>query len=370
MDFVFAYAPQSGAKPLGTIVMLSGDGGVLASVASLQVSHAYVTAYEGAGYQVVQLAWGPIPGSGIAWEMADYASPSTNPSILNAACRPATFLNWVRNGNSGVGNGIWNQCQGQKNCSNGGMCAHADSGGAGAAAYALTWYNAGAGGAATNGSGYLDKVVLENGPVFSRIDLGCNVTCQNGVCGDSNATQICTSTINGQPNNQTGCNNWTVTTAYSLEYVGGDENFVNLWSGNPSPSCGNNVTPTTYGPTWAAMSIVGGSSGTQTASFNYPNTGMSAWACETSNSSLNNSGAQGEEYYLNFTAQSQAGEFMSVNGVNGCDSTEDVEDGTVYIGTQGPYSGLVAIENDMLGTPPANSSASCGALGAVRLSLQ
>jgi nicotinamide mononucleotide (NMN) deamidase PncC len=97
---------------------------------------------------------------------------------------------------------------------------------------------------------------------------------------------------------------------------------------------------------------------------------MSAWACETSNSSLNNSGAQGEEYYLNFTAQSQAGEFMSVNGVNGCDSTEDVEDGTVYIGTQGPYSGLVAIENDMLGTPPANSSASCGALGAVRLSLQ
>jgi hypothetical protein len=42
-----------------------------------------------------------------------------------------------------------------------GMCVHADSGGAGALAYSLSWY-----GEASD----LNKVLLENGPVFSRID--------------------------------------------------------------------------------------------------------------------------------------------------------------------------------------------------------
>jgi hypothetical protein len=362
LAFVFGYAPPTaGVKPLGTIVMLSGDGGVIAAGTDF---HNYITAYEAAGYQVVEVAWGPVPGAGIPWELANYTSPSTTPSILNAACRPATFLNWVRNGNSGVGNGIWGTY-------GGGMCAHANSGGAGAVAYALAWYSAGVGGSPTNGGGYLDKVVLENGPVFSDIDLGCNITCPNGVCGDSNATQICTATINGQQNEQTGCNNWNVSTAYSLEYVDGDQSNVNYWSGGPNPSCANNAVATNYGPTWAAMSIVDGSSGTQTPSFNYPNTGMSAWLCETSQVGLNNSGSQGEEFYLKFTAQSQAGGYMSVNGVNGCvSSPEDVEDGTVYIAGQGPYSGLTAIENDMIGNAPANPAASCGILGIARPSAQ
>jgi hypothetical protein len=137
LNFVFGYAPPTaGTTPAGTIVMLSGDGGENAAIGPFFPK--YVQAYENNGYQVVEVAWGPIPFSGIPWEVANPGSPSTSPSILNAACRPATFLNWVRNGNSGVGNGIWNQCQGKPGCSNGGMCVHANSGGAGAVGYALT----------------------------------------------------------------------------------------------------------------------------------------------------------------------------------------------------------------------------------------
>jgi hypothetical protein len=132
LGFVFGYAPPaSGTKPQGTIVMLSGDGGTNAAIGP-NFSH-FVPFYEQNGYQVVELAWGPYGGSGIAWEQANpSALPYPSSNIEAAACRPATFLNWVRNGNSGVGSGIWNQCQGKSGCNNGGMCAHGDSGGAGA----------------------------------------------------------------------------------------------------------------------------------------------------------------------------------------------------------------------------------------------
>jgi hypothetical protein len=364
IGFVYGYAPPIASVQIaGTIVMFSGDGGENAAVGPFFPK--YVQAYRTAGYQVVEAAWGPTPGSGIAWELANYASPSTNPSILNAACRPATFLNWVRSGNSGVGNGIWNQCQGATGCTNGGMCVHANSGGAGAVAYALTWYNAGAGGAPTNGGGYLDKVVLENGPVFSDIERGCEID-QSGHNGQS--TPICTSGTG-----QTGCNNWASPPNYPLEYMFGDQNSVNEWSGAPSPSCANNSTYTgaAQDTLWANMSVVVGSSGTQQPSFNYPVTAMSAWLCESTVSPVmwNNSAAQGELYYAKFTAQSQAGNSISVNGVTGClQSPEDVEEGTVNIGTPAqPFSGLQAIENDMLGAQPANPAASCNAMGLARL---
>jgi hypothetical protein len=158
----------------------------------------------------------------------------------------------------------------------------------------------------------LDKVILENGPVFGRIDLGCEITCQSGVCSNGQSTQICT----GAQNGANGCNNWNVSTQYPLEYLNGDQNSVNQWTGNPSPSCGNNMTATGTGQNlaWQQMSIVYTPTSGQLPSYNYPLTGMSAWLCETSDVGLNNSGAQGEEYYFNFTAQSQAGGFLSVNG--------------------------------------------------------
>jgi hypothetical protein len=120
----------------------------------------YVGSYVAAGYQVVQIAWGPS-APGIDWEYTTVSGSSNPPSIRAAACRPASFLNWVRNG------GIW--------AGNGGMCAHGNSAGSAAIAYALAWYDAGAA-TASNGQGYLDKVVLENGPVFSDIEQGCEIS--------------------------------------------------------------------------------------------------------------------------------------------------------------------------------------------------
>jgi hypothetical protein len=118
--------------------------------------------YVNDGYQVVQIAWGPHQ-EGQDWEITNVANA---PSILVGACRPATFLNWVRNGNSGVGNGIW--------AGNGGMCAEGHSAGSGAIAYALTWYNAGAASAATNGQGYLGHSRLW--PRFQRHSAGLRST--------------------------------------------------------------------------------------------------------------------------------------------------------------------------------------------------
>lgn len=111
--------------------MFSGDGGEDAAIRSN--FHTYVTYYLQSGYQIVEVAWGPLSG-GIAWEIANPLVPGSLPSILYAACRPASFLNWVRNGAPGqVGQGIWKTTQG-------GMCAHGDSGGAGALGY-VTFLN-------------------------------------------------------------------------------------------------------------------------------------------------------------------------------------------------------------------------------------
>jgi len=132
MGFVYGVAPPAAGKtPLGTIVFFAGDGGVDASDGSDQAN--LLIRYVNAGYQVVQIAWGSlIPGQD--WEDTLVTGL---PNILAAACRPATFMNWVRNGNSGVGNGIWGTYHG-------GMCAQGHSAGSGAIAYALAWYNAGA----------------------------------------------------------------------------------------------------------------------------------------------------------------------------------------------------------------------------------
>jgi hypothetical protein len=164
-DLGFLYGvltPPAGTTILGTIVMFSGDGGVNAEINPYDTT--YAEDYYGLGYQIVQIAWGQT-APGIDWEYTNI-SPSDNyvPSIRAAACRPASFLNWVRNGGdpTKVGQGIW--------AGHGGMCVQAGSAGAGAGAYALAWYNAGAASAALWGQGYLDKALFRVGPVFSDVE--------------------------------------------------------------------------------------------------------------------------------------------------------------------------------------------------------
>jgi hypothetical protein len=229
-------------------------------------------------------------------------------------------------------------------------------------AYALAWYNAGAGGAASNGSGYLDKVVLENGPVFSDIFQGCEV--QSGV----NSQYI---TICPPGTTQPGCNSWpgggTNVFDYHLEYIDPDYKAVEKWSGTPTPACAtSDTTKTTTAAEktlWQQMSIVDTTSAIQ-PSFDYPNTGMSGWLCQSVTGQvngqpvpMNNSAPEGEIFYLQFTSYSQAANFLSVNGVSSCpNAPENIENGVVTVGavTYGPpptYSqpASQALINDMLG---------------------
>jgi hypothetical protein len=344
---------------------MAGDGGVKAGTSA--TSTYYASYYTTHGYQLVELSWGDYTTKGTPWEEAWPLNLTSDPSFLFAACRPATFLNWVRNGNyPNVGQGIW-QNTGK------GMCVHADSGGSAAAAFALEWYNAGAGGAASWGSGYLDKAVLSNGPVYSNVEQGCEIDAN----GQNNQYEyICNGT------SQFSCNaaSWTQSPPidYSLEYVGGDASSVNLWSGNNTPNaCANNTVggTTTFNTQWQQMSIVGGTAqgGGPGPSTNYPDTAISAWLCENvtdKNATLNNSMSQGELFYAQFKMPSQIwnGQ-LSVNGVF-CPTTEDVENGTtVYNGTtyncqdgQSPANcAYAALEADM-----TTGSASCNALGLIR----
>jgi len=249
------------------------------------------------------------PGTtGTAWEIANSGPNSTTkPNILNAACRPATFLNYVRT--SGL---IWT------------------SGGAGATAFALTWYNAGS---------ILDKVLLENGPVFTDINRGCEVP-------NNQLTTVC-----APGTAQTGCNTATWPSGnenvfdYSLEYINAphqdDASSVNQWTGNaaanPTQPCGgSNPTNLNYTTPWTNMSIyaTGQVVSGYTPSFNYPSTAMSAWLCQSLSNPgavFNNSMAEGGLYYAQFTQQSQAANSLSVNGVV-CPTTEDIEEGTTVYG--------------------------------------
>jgi hypothetical protein len=124
LQFVYGVETPSGT-PLGTIVILSGKGGTSAADPATDVQ--YVKAYVGLGYQVVQIAWGAT-APGYDWEYTNVTG-SNPPSIRVASCRPASFLNWVRNGSAPGSVGIWGGY--------GGMCVQGESAGGGAVAYAL-----------------------------------------------------------------------------------------------------------------------------------------------------------------------------------------------------------------------------------------
>lgn len=147
--------------PNGTVVMFGGGAGTSASSAPGEEA-TYVPGYAGAGYTVVQTAWlSP-------WEEADDGSGTYTDNIRYAACRPAGFLKYVYQ------NVYQNNARGTA-----GMCAQGASAGSGEIAYALAWYKAG-----DSTVGFLDKVELISGPVFSDIESGCQVpnSFAEGIC--------------------------------------------------------------------------------------------------------------------------------------------------------------------------------------------
>ncbi len=284
LGFTYGYLNPPG-DIAGTIVFLEGGGGT-----TPYLNPNYVQTYLPQGYQVVYLAWDTD------WE---YTSGSTGNSIKYAACRPATFLQYIS----------------QNLYSSGGMCVQGDSAGAGAVAYALAWYGAGS---------FLDGAELLSGPVFGDIEQGC-------VVPGAPTVEVCST-------GQHGCvgAEWPDSPAY----VDGNESEVADWSGIAGCS-GSQKTSPSANNSWKAMSIV---DGTDDPTFNYPTTAMAGWLCSNENSVQNNSAAEAEFFYQQFTGANQTSAY-SVTRINFCGGVEGVSAGQLPDGE----SGLEAISNNMLG---------------------
>lgn len=312
-------------QALGTIVILGGDGGVLPG------NFGFADNFFRAGYEIVEFAWAGD------WEPS--YSPFTQgetASIQNAACRSATFLNFVyttffantKNANSHAA-----------------YCAHGTSAGSAEVAYSLAYYGAG---------NWLDYVELLAGPVFSDIKQGCQVP------APSNVT-IC-------PTGQYGCqlgsggSPWS----FSPSYLGVAGN-VGQWT-NDSSCRGSANTTSSSNAAWLAQSIVdqsaGGSGQGALPSFSYPQTGMSAWLCRSvaSGYQANNPSPQGQIFYANFSSASQSPKY-NVYAVDNCPGAEAVAGGNVPGYQPAIFNGTVlgssAITDDMVGNAALHITPQC-----------
>jgi hypothetical protein len=283
LGFTYGFKNPS-TEPVGTIVFLEGGGGT-----SAYLDPTFPQKYLEHGYQVVYLAWDAD------WEFSD---GTTGTSIKNAACRPATFINYIY----------------ENLYTKGGMCAQADSAGSAAVAYSLAWYGS---------ANYLDNVELLSGPVFGNIEQGC-------VVPHAPTVNVCAT-------GQYGCNGaqWPDPPFY----VDGDQGEVGQWSGQHT--CNKGATTTqTANSAWKSMSIV---DGTNNPSFNYPQTALAGYLCSNIDSVQNNSAAQGEFFYQQFTGPRQTAGY-SVTRIDNCNGVEGVSSGTTPQGE----SGFDAISEHML----------------------
>jgi hypothetical protein len=324
-------------QPLGTIVIFSGDGG---GTSQLLGNFGYAQEYFEANYEIVQFAW--TTGD---WEYS-YGSFGNGQvaNIQNAACRPATFLNYVYNN---LFLGPINNNQNQR----AGFCAHGASAGSAAVAYSLAYYGAGA----WKGGGYLDNVELLAGPVFSDINQGCEVPGTPApvvVCGQTNYN-------GGQYGCQLGAGG--LTWLQSAAYVGVNGQ-VGMWT-NDSTCAGQNTTTQASDSAWLAQSIVDQSTGA-TPSFTYSNTAMSAWLCRSvaNNGAANNSSPQGQIFYAQI-GQSNSPPHYDVYAVDNCSDDEGVGGGTVpgfypNNNTQS-LTGFYDVIYDMVGNLTHNIPAQC-----------
>jgi len=289
VGITFGYEAPAGT-PNGTIVFFTGSGGLSPGDDDF---NQYTTDYLNAGYAVVETAWDS------PWEDTTNETTGSNVpphNILAAGCRPATFLSY-----------IFTTQNSQFYASGGGRCAQGFSGGTGALGYSLAEYGADA---------FLDKVVLQSGPVFSDIEQGCEVPAAAPVtvCGNSSGGV--------EPWCQLGAQApWTLSPSYSGSTAGA----VQAFSGDSSCS-GTSTTTQTSNNAWKAMSIVNGGSNTN---FNYPNTPITAWLCATQLSGTgpaNNSSPQGEFFYQQVGATSTQ---LKVYAVQNCEGSEGVDHGTI-----------------------------------------
>ena len=251
----------------GTVVLHSGGGG------TSYFDQGYLSAYYSAKYRVVQIRWAT------QWEDTGLSAKS----ILTAAVRPATLVNY-----------IWSAITGGTRSQPFGF--HGHSGGSGVGGYLLSTYGLDA---------ILDAVLLSAGPVFGDISIGC---------------QRSSSTVTVCPDGQYGCA-FTPGFANDPRYGGssgscGLSSGLGLWTGIKC-NCG------TYTPTPADVSAWKEMSVTATgADYTYPKTAVSQWVCDGSTTSPNNSPGQAQFFGGHFEAGSSAA-FVQVL-VAGCSGAEDI----------------------------------------------
>jgi hypothetical protein len=303
IGITYGWSFPSGSN-FGTIVMFSGGPGTAPSEYADDIP-AYAANYQ-TNYVVIQIEYDS------AWEDP---TNSNGGNVLNAACRPATFLNWVNN-NSALH-------------STGAMCAQGSSAGSAAIAYSLAWYGS---------SSYLKNVELLSGPVLSEVDQGCTYP---------NALNMTICGTDQQGNKQYGCTPATTQWADNVIYVPNYNQAVSTFTGlsgcAQSSGQGNLAA-------WQQMSIVDGSSGAVRPTFSYPSINMHGWVCAsyaqgqcTAPHCPNNSAAQGNYFYQQFSS-SQTPASFKLTGVLSCVQEEGVKQG---IDPDTLASGLVAVSADM-----------------------
>ena len=235
----------------------------------------FVHQYLNDGYDIVQATW---PSR---WEETGKA-----PNLLIAACRPATLLNWV-----------------YRNYAPYGLRVHAASAGAGALAYALTWYG-------------LDSEVataeLDSGPVYSDIVRGCETPAPKPV-------ELIASDGTSWFNDP--------------QYVEGSVGHLTTYTGHTCTS--NYKTSSTTDEDWRQQSIKapGGIR-------HFPNTHLAGWLCQTAELT-NNAAAQG---YLWLSDVTDMNGPVTINAILNCRGYEEVESGTWE---SNGVSGFEAILADM-----------------------
>jgi hypothetical protein len=343
-----------GSEPNGVIILHGGGGGT--STESFDIADAYFRA----GYEVVQVKWSDD------WEMISDPIPwGTNGNIQWAACRPATFFNYIYQ--------TFYKPLTQPPNQNypGGMCALGDSAGSAAIGYSLAYYGA---------RNFLDNVELISGPVLSDIKEGCGVAA--GI-GANDPINVC-GTGDFWCSLGTGGTSWTL----GPEYVSGVQGTVGKWTNdltceNSSGTSGSSET------TWLNQSIVdqstGGASQGAIPTFTYSNTSIAGWLCRSviddvngvsyncaanvngnpngnSNYCPNNSSSQGELFYDVIGASTQQPAHYAVYPADNCVTAEGVTAGNVpgyqQLIFNGTVSGFNAIVDDMVGLAP-NISQEC-----------
>lgn len=228
----------------------------------------YLNQYLAHGFAIEQIVF-PT-----GWE-----STGETPNLMNASCRLATLLIYLQRLDSTLP-----------------FAAQAGSSAAGGVSYALAWY------------GFAPQVVeLSSGPVFSDIELGCEVP--------KPAHQLVVPTDGSS---------WTDALTYTQNTI----NSMQSWTGDDT-CAGDKTTSEISDAAWKAMSIV--SPGAQN---HFPTTVISGWVC---NNAINNSAAQAYVWF------SQIASRWSLTAMTNCAGTENIDNATTPQG----LSGLAAVTADV-----------------------